>query len=145
MSNLTHLKFLNKSMYLHVISKPYITAVINFLSFFFKQIIFHQWKHDAKIRVYEVKVENTLKVALILSHHLHIQWKFKLWSGKFAWVVKAKHCWALSTNFWKQKVCWHYPAMFCLITSSKISRPWFEFSLKVMGLNAGYFLKFFLL
>ena len=23
--------------------------------------------------------------------------------GKFAWGVKAKHCWALSTNFWKQK------------------------------------------
>ena len=37
------------------------------------------------------------------SHHLHLQWKFKLWPGKFAWGVKAKHCWELSTNFWKQK------------------------------------------
>ena len=35
--------------------------------------------------------------------------------------VKAKLCWALSTNFWKQKVCWHHPAMFCPITSSKLS------------------------
>ena len=43
------------------------------------------------------------------------------WVGKFAWGVKTKHCWVLSTNFWKQKVCWHHPAMFCLITSSKIS------------------------
>ena len=34
--------------------------------------------------------------------------------GKFAWGVKAKHCWGLSTNFWKQKVCWQPPAIFCL-------------------------------
>ena len=25
--------------------------------------------------------------------------KFKLWAGKFASSKKAKHCWALSTNF----------------------------------------------
>ena len=29
-------------------------------------------------------------------------------------------------NFWQQKVCWHHPAMFCLITSSKLSRQKFE-------------------
>ena len=29
----------------------------------------------------------------------------------FALGVKAKHCWALSTNFWKQKVCWHRPVL----------------------------------
>ena len=34
-------------------------------------------------------------------HWLYLHWKFKLWVGKFAWGVKAKHCWA--TNFWKQK------------------------------------------
>ena len=33
------------------------------------------------------------------------------------------------------------PAMFCLYTSSKLSRQKFEFSLKVMGLNSGYLLK----
>ena len=27
------------------------------------------------------------KVAWIWSHHLHLQWKFKLWTGKFAWGV----------------------------------------------------------
>ena len=37
----------------------------------------------------------------------------------------------MSTNFWKQKVCWHHPAMFCLITPNK-------FSLKVMGLNSDF-------
>ena len=46
----------------------------------------------------------------------------------------------------KQKVCWHHPAMFCLIKSSKLSRQLFEFSLKmkVMGLNSVYLLKSFL-
>ena len=68
------------------------------------------------------KVENLSKVAWIWSHHLHLQWKFKLWAGKFAWGVKAKHFWMLSTNMWIQKICWHHPAMFCLITSSKLSR-----------------------
>ena len=34
--------------------------------------------------------------------------------------------------------------MFCLYTSSKQSRPQFEFSLKVKGLNLGYLLKYFL-
>ena len=36
--------------------------------------------------------------------------------------------------------------MFCLYTSSKLSRPWFEFSLKVkmIGSNPGYLLKKFL-
>ena len=36
------------------------------------------------------------KIAWIEFHHL--QWKFKLWEGKFAWGVKTNHCWALSTN-----------------------------------------------
>ena len=34
---------------------------------------------------------------------VHLQWKIKLCAVKFAWSVKAKHCLALSTNFWKQK------------------------------------------
>ena len=53
----------------------------------------------------------------------------------------------MSTNFLFSKVCWQRPAMFCLYTSSKLSRPWFEFSLKVkvMGSNPGYLLKSFLL
>jgi hypothetical protein len=55
-------------------------------------------------------------------HHFYLPWKFRLWAGKFAWGVKAKHCWVLSTNFWKQKVCWHHPVMFWFITSSKLFR-----------------------
>ena len=53
---------------------------------------------------------------MIQSHHFHLQWKFKLWVGKFAWDVKAQHCWALSTNYLYSKVCWQHPAMFCLYT-----------------------------
>ena len=60
-----------------------------------------------------------------------------------AWDVKAKHCWTLSTNILFSKVCWQHPAMFCLYTSSKLSRPSFEFSMKVkvMGSNLGYLFK----
>ena len=29
--------------------------------------------------------------------------------------MKAKLCWALSKNFWKQKVCWHHPAVIALL------------------------------
>ena len=54
----------------------------------------------------------------------------------------------MSTNFLFSKVCCQRPAMFCLYTlKSKLSRPWFEFSLKVkvLGLNPGYLLKSVLL
>ena len=36
----------------------------------------------------------------------------------------AKHCWALSTNFWKHPVCWQHRAMQCL---PKNLPPIFEF------------------
>ena len=71
-----------------------------------------------------IKLKRFQKVAWVQTPRRLCQWKFKLWAGKFAWGVKAKHCWALSTNFWKQKVCWHQPAMFCLITSSKFEFLW---------------------
>ena len=62
------------------------------------------------------------KIVWIWSKHLHLQWKFKLLMGKFTWGNKAKHCWVMSTNFLFSKVCWQCPAMFCLYTSSKLSR-----------------------
>ena len=61
------------------------------------------------------------KIACIQSHHLHLQWKFKLLAGKFTWVVKAKHCWVMSTNFLFSKVCWQHLAMFCLYNSCELS------------------------
>ena len=67
--------------------------------------------------------------------------------GKFTWVNKAKHCCVMSTNILFSKVCWQRPAMFCLYNSSKLSRPQFDFSLKVkvMDSNPGNLLKSFLL
>ena len=70
----------------------------------------------------ESKAKNIFfKVAWSQSHL--IQWKFKLLAGKFTWGNKAKHCWVMWTNFLFLKACWQYPAMFCLYTSSKLSRP----------------------
>ena len=58
-----------------------------------------------KFSAYLGKVENILKGKMVWSHHLHLQCKFKLWAGQFAWGIKAKiadHC--------------QHPAMFCLHT-----------------------------
>ena len=63
--------------------------------------------------------------------------------GKLAWGVKAKHWWALSTTFWKHRVCWHHPAMFCLITLSNFPTNNLNFQWRWWDL--GYLLKYFLL
>ena len=44
------------------------------------------------------KVENILKGSLGLIPSPSLSVKIKLWAGKFAAGVKAKRCWALSTN-----------------------------------------------
>ena len=70
------------------------------------------------------RVENFLKGSLGSIPSPSPSMKIQIMGGK---VCFAKHC----RNFWYQKVCWHHPAMFCLIAASKVSRQWFEFSLKV--------------
>ena len=55
-----------------------------------------------------VKTNRFKKIAWIQPHRLHLQQKFKLWAGKFARSVKAEHCWAFSTKFWKQNVLPYY-------------------------------------
>ena len=62
----------------------------------------HYYERVSTYSFFSGKVENFLKGSLDsipLPYVLHLQWKFKLWAGKFAWGVKAKHCWAQSTNF----------------------------------------------
>ena len=90
-----------------------------------KQIVSDYFLHnqDEFIRYFSVNTHKKLieqkiflKVAWIQSHQLHLQLKFKLWPGKFAWGVKAKH--------FEQKVCWHHPAMFCLITLNLLPIIW---------------------
>ena len=67
---------------------------------------------------YMIKLKRFKKIAWIRSHHFHLQWKFKLLAKKFT-----KHCWLMSTNFLFSNVCWQWPAIFCLYTSTKLSRP----------------------
>ena len=45
-----------------------------------------------------VKYKIFKEIAWIWSHHLHLQWKFKFWAGKFTWSHKSKLCWVMSTN-----------------------------------------------
>ena len=94
---------------------------------------------------HQVKVEKTLKGSLDLISPPLPSVKIQIIGRKVYLRRKQKHFWALSTNFWKQKGSWHHPAMFCLITSSKLSCQWFEFSLKVMRSKPGYLHKSFLL
>ena len=79
------------------VAKSQYHIVLIFTTYFSQLLTHAQWEENY---IQICKVE---KIAWIQFHHLHLQWKFKLWEGKFAWGVKAKHCWALSTNFWKQK------------------------------------------
>ena len=65
-------------------------------------------KSEANRRVFTqvpfgVKYKRFKKIAWIQSHHLHLQWKFKLLAGKFSWGNKAQHCWVMSTIFFFQK------------------------------------------
>ena len=89
------------------------------------------------------KVENILKGSLDSIPSPSSSGKIQIVGGKVCLRCKGKTLLGIFKNFWKQKVCWHHPAMFCLITSSKLSRQLFEFSLKmkVMGLNPGCLLK----
>ena len=41
------------------------------------------------------KVETFYFRAADSSNLSEIKWKFKLWARKFAWAIKAKHCWAI--------------------------------------------------
>ena len=47
-----------------------------------------------------------------LCHHLQFTWQIVPQSRCYS---SFQQCWMLSTNFWIQKVCWHCPAMFCLL------------------------------
>ena len=105
-------------------------------------IIHAQWWRKVLKSEWASKVETILKGSLYLipSPSPQIQWKFKLWAGKFAWSVKAKYYWALSTNFWKQKVCWHHQQ--CFASLPQVNFPTndlnFHWSWRLMGSNPGY-------
>ena len=86
--------------------RPMISRFSYFPSKHLKQIkyrlIIHNYCHC-------IRVEK--KVAWIQSHHLHLQWISNYGRGKFAWSVKAKHCWDCQQIFCIQKFCLYtFPA-----------------------------------
>ena len=95
-----------KSHLLMFLSKSADAYAVSFLNIL---LLFHKESEWFLRFVLSIKVEKILKGSLesILLSPL-TSGKFKLWAGKFARVVKAKNCWALSTNNWKQKVCWMF-------------------------------------
>ena len=92
--------------------------------------------------IYIGKVENIWKGSLDWIPSISPSVKIQIMGGKVCLRCKGKSLLTMSS---KQKICWHHLAMFCLITSSKLSCQKFEFSLKmkVMGSNPGYLLKIF--
>ena len=52
----------------------------------------------------KIKLEKILKGRMGSIPSLSPSVKIQIMGGKVFWGVKAKHCWGLSTNFWKQKV-----------------------------------------
>ena len=79
------------------------------------------------VSYYLLKYKRFKKIVWIQSHHLHLQWKFKLLAWKFIWGNKAKHIRVMSTNILFSKVWWQCPAMFCFCTSSKLSCLYLNF------------------
>ena len=76
------------------------------------RLVFLKTLHTYKIG----KVEKIWKGSLDSIPSPSPPMKFKSWTGKFVWGVKAKHCRGLSTNFWKQNVYWHHPVMFVVLS-----------------------------
>ena len=70
-----------------------------------------------------INVEKILKSSLVSILSPSSSVKDQIMGRKFAWDRKAKYYWESSTNFLFSKVCWQHAAMFCLYTSSKLSRP----------------------
>ena len=74
------------------------------------------------------KVEKILKGSLYSMTSPSPSVKIEIiWAGKFAWGVKAKHCWALSTNFPVNNFHWRW--------------RWWD-QIKAIFLNLFYFKKF---
>ena len=87
------------------------------------------------------KVKSVLKGSLDLIPSPSPSVKIQIMGRKVCLRCKGKTLLGVVNKLLKQKKCLHHPALFCLITSSKLSTQQFEFSLKVIGSNPGYLLK----
>ena len=67
--------------------------------------IFASFSWDTLCQNYVIvhKVEKILKSSLDSIPSPSPSVKIQIMGKKFAWGVKAKHCWVLSTNFWNKK------------------------------------------
>ena len=114
---------------------------------FCKLVCFLQKENKGSpVSVVSIKVEKILKGSLDSIPSPSPSVKIQIMGGKICMRCKGKTLLGVVNKLLKTKnFCRHHSAMFCLITSSKLSRQWFELSLKMMGLNPGYLLKSFLL
>ena len=78
---------------------------------------------------YPTKAEKILKGNLDSIPSPSPSVKIQIMGGKFAWVVKAKHCWVFSINFWKQSLLKITSNVLPYNTSSKLSHPYIFFFL----------------
>ena len=68
------------------------------------------------------KVENFLNVSLDLISSPSLSAKVQIMGWKVSLRCKGKTLLGVVNNLLNTKVCWHHPAMFCFIPSSKLSR-----------------------
>ena len=94
---------------------------------------------------YVCNVEKILKGSLNLIPSSFPSSKIQIMGGKVCLRFKSKTLMGVVNKLLKIKSLLQCPAMFCLYTSSKLSRLYFEFSLKMKlkGLNTGYLFKSF--
>ena len=83
----------------------------------------HESRNDLRISELLVPTNDLLK-----SHHLHLHWNLKFWVGKFAWGAKVKHAGRCQRTFKNKRFVDNFQQCFAFY---KLSRPYFELSLKV--------------
>jgi hypothetical protein len=69
------------------------------------------------------KVEKNLKGSLDSIPSPSTSVKIQIMGGKVCLRCKGKTLLGFVNRLLKKKVCWYHPAMFCLITSCKLSHP----------------------
>ena len=108
--------FLEEHVYFHWPRLPK-----DFLKHSFYQGIMRTEKKKIFSQNASYKVENILNGSLDLIPSPSPSMKIQIMDGKVCLRFKCKTLLDVVNKLLKKKVCWHHPAMFCLITSSKLS------------------------
>ena len=91
-----------------------------------------------------IKVRKILKGSLDLIPSPSSSVKIQIMDKKVCLMCKGKTLLDIVNKLWKQKICWHHPAMFCLCTQVNFPAYNLNFYLRWRS-NPGYLLKYFLL